>query len=160
MAVRVFIAKDSLRNMESKAEDTSILQFAAVRVLASCACACAREIGALSNYDAVTCCCNCLQVTCVLTLLTLFEVTDNHRVTRNTPYTVKMKKYTNPRPVCKSFCVREYFKCFKKNACHKKRNNQFLRRCKENLRECTARCLGDYRIMDFKKWQDRYRWIF
>ena len=121
--------------------------------------ACAREIGILSNYDAVTCCCNCLQMACVLTLLVLLEVGNDHFILAANKRP-NMKKHTDPRTVCRSYCAKEYFKCFKKNACHKKMNKQFLRRCKTNFRECTGLCLGQYRTMEFKKWESRYRWDY
>ncbi|KAI0229669.1 hypothetical protein LSAT2_019935, partial [Lamellibrachia satsuma] len=62
------------------------------------------------------------------------------------------------KSVCKSFCVKEYFQCYRDKKCHKPEYKQHIRRCTEQMHECRKKCLEEFKSMDIKEWTKTYVW--
>jgi len=60
--------------------------------------------------------------------------------------------------LCKSFCAKEYFKCYEKNGCFKKKIKARADMCNALYRECRKICLEEFQSMDIKEWVDTYVW--
>ena len=69
-----------------------------------------------------------------------------------------LRKSLDRNMLCKSFCAKEYFTCYKKNGCFKKKNKARADLCIALYRECRKICTEEFDSMGIKEWVDTYVW--